>query len=64
MGKSKKMRVFDQLKRPTFSNEYLNLDKIVKFLSYDTIRQFDEELKNGQIGFDISWLLKKAESPA
>jgi hypothetical protein len=60
--RDRKSSVFKQLKRPTFSNDYLNLDKVVKFLSYDKIRQLDEELKNGQIGFDIDWLTKKAES--
>jgi len=59
--RDKKMRVFDQLRRPTFSNDYLHLDRVVKFLSYDNVRKFDEELKNGNLGFDVNWLAKKAE---
>ncbi|MDD5447962.1 MAG: hypothetical protein PHO53_02175 [Actinomycetota bacterium] len=61
--RERKTEVFRQLKRPTFSNKYLSLDKAVKFLSYNAVRQLDEELKSDQTGFDISWLLKKAESP-
>jgi len=61
--RDKKNRVFEQIKRPTFSNDYLSLDEVVKFLSYDTVRDLDEEIKNGQAGFDINWLTEKAESP-
>jgi len=60
--REKKTRVFDQLKRPTFANDYLHLDEVVKFLSYEKIRQLDQELKNDLVGFDINWLIKKAES--
>ncbi|MBZ9572483.1 hypothetical protein KJA15_04075 [Patescibacteria group bacterium] len=60
--RDKKNRVFRQLKRPTFSNDYLKLNEVVKFLSYDMVRELDESLKNGQAGFNIDWLIKKAES--
>lgn len=61
--RDKKNRVFGQLRRPTFSNDHLRLNEIVKFLSYDKIRQLDEEMKNGQSGFNIDWLTSVAESP-
>lgn len=57
----KKSRVFEQLSRPTFANPYLGLDKVVKFLSYDTVRQLDEDFKGDKVGFDIGWLTEKAE---
>ncbi|MFC1727570.1 hypothetical protein ACFL0Y_03535 [Patescibacteria group bacterium] len=60
-SRDKKFKVFDQLKRPTFANEYLSLDKVVKFLSYDSIRQLDEQTKNIQLGYNLDWLMKKAE---
>ncbi len=60
--RGKRSKVFEQLKRPTFSNAYLHLNEVVKFLSYDVVRQLDEELKNGQIGFNVDWLIEKAES--
>jgi len=61
-SRERKNKVFEQLRRPTFSSDYLSLDKIVRFLSYDSVRNLDETLKQGQAGFDIGWLIKKAES--
>lgn len=61
-SRDKKNKVFEQLRRPTFSNDYLSLDKAVKFISYDSIRNLDEDLKDKQIGLNIDWLTKKAES--
>jgi len=55
-------KVFEQLRRPTFSNEYLALDKCVKYLSYDSVRKLDTEIKKEQIGLNINWLLKEAEA--
>jgi hypothetical protein len=61
-GRDKRARVFEQVKRPTFTNDYLHLDKVIKFLPYDKVRELDETLKNGQAGFDINWLVQKAEA--
>jgi hypothetical protein len=60
--RNKRSRVFDQLKRPTFSNEYLKLDEVVKFLSYDRIRELDNDAKDKELGLDINWLTERAES--
>lgn len=60
--KERKNKVFDQLQRPTFANDYLSLNKVVKFLSYDSIRNLDNDFKNQQSEFNLDWLLKKAES--
>jgi len=60
--RDRKNKVFEQLNRPTFSNEYLGLDKVVKFLSYDLIREADENSKNDVSGFNIEWLSKIAQS--
>lgn len=62
--KAKKRKVFEQLQRPTFSSEYLNLDKVVKFLSYDGIRKLDAEVREDSVGFEIDWLTTKAEAPS
>lgn len=61
-SRERKNKVFEQLRRPTFSNEHINLDEAVKFLSYDKIRQLDEEVKNSQTGLDIDWLTRESES--
>jgi len=61
-NRERKNKVFDQLRRPTFSNDYLYLDKIVKFLSYDSVRELDEGFKEEKAGFNIDWLTQKGES--
>lgn len=61
-NRERRNKVFEQLRRPTFSNDYFSLDRIVKFLSYDSVRELDESLKNEQLGFNIDWLTKEAES--
>lgn len=58
----KKLKVFEQLRRPTFSSDYLALDKAVKFLSYDTVRELDESLKESQMGINIDWISSHASS--
>ncbi len=60
-SRDKKNKVFEQLRRPTFSNDYLSLDKAVRFVSYDSIRRLDEDLKD-KLGLNIDWLTKEAES--
>lgn len=57
----RKQKVFEQLKRPTFTNKYLRLDKVIRFLSYNKVREVDEQIKNENKAYDISWLLDKAE---
>lgn len=60
--RDRRIQVFNQLKRPTFSNDYLRLDREVRFLSYDKIRDLDENIKEDFLAFDIDWLTKEAES--
>ena len=59
--RERKQKVFNELQRPTFAHPYLNLDKVVKYLSYDSIRNLDETIKENPTRFDIDWLLKEAE---
>jgi len=61
-NRERKNKVFEQLRRPTFSNEYLKLNKVVKYLSYDTIRELDTDLKTDKSDINIDWLIKQAES--
>jgi hypothetical protein len=60
--RERRQKVFNELARPTFSNPYLNLDKVVKYLSYDSIRELDESIKDDPMRFDIDWLQDKAET--
>ena len=59
--RERRRKVFNELQRPTFAHPYLNLDKVVKYLSYDSIRNLDETIKENPTRFDIDWLLKEAE---
>jgi len=61
-NRNRKNKVFEQLRRPTFSNDYLALDRSVKYLSYDVVRNLDENLLQEQMGFNMDWLLNEAES--
>ena len=63
-NRERKNKVFEQLRRPTFSNDHLSLDRAVKFISYDSVRKLDENLKEEQAGFNLDWLAKEAESAA
>lgn len=42
-SRDRKNKVFNELQRPTFNNSYLNLKDAISFLSYDKIRQLDNE---------------------
>lgn len=59
--KQKRNRVFEQLRRPTFSNPYLQLDRAVSYLSYDSVRELDEARKSDDLSYDLNWLSSKAE---
>ena len=60
--RDKKSKVFAQLRRPTFANSYLQLDKYVRYLSYDAVRNLDENIKAESLtGFGISWLVEASE---
>lgn len=59
--RERRTKVFNELRRPTFSNPYLKLDKIIKYLSYDSVRELDETIKEDPMRFDIDWLNEKAE---
>lgn len=58
--RNRRSSVFEQLRRPTFSNDYLHLDKFVKYLSYDKVRELDDK-KSNQI-FDTEFITSSAES--
>ncbi|TKJ18831.1 MAG: hypothetical protein CEE43_17015 [Promethearchaeota archaeon Loki_b32] len=60
--RKRKNKVFTELRRPTFSNNYLALDRIIKFLSYDSVRELDHNFKGNKEDLNINWLLEKAES--
>jgi hypothetical protein len=56
----RKRRVFDELRRPTFSGPCLRLNEVIRFLGYQKIREIDESSKNAK-DFDTSVLLAAGE---
>lgn len=58
--KERKYKVFDQLKRPTFSAYGLKLDQKVGYLDYDTVRKLDHEYVNKENSGLSPDVIKKA----
>jgi hypothetical protein len=55
----KRNRLVEQLKRPTF--RYLNLDRKVRYLSYETVNQIDDFARNMNGGLNVDLISGKAE---
>jgi hypothetical protein len=58
----KRRKVFEELRRPTFSGPCLQMDKVVNYLSYEALRKFDYRVAEGS--FDISEFKGVSESIA
>lgn len=56
-----KLRVSEQVKRPTFSNPYLKLNEAIKFLSYERIRELDQKFSDTPYGLTTEMVLNTAE---
>ncbi|MBV9183272.1 MAG: hypothetical protein JO356_18370 [Acidobacteria bacterium] len=59
-SENRKKKVFDELKRPTFSGPCLRLHEVIKFLGYDKVRKLDDVSKNAK-EFDSGALLAASE---
>src|SRR3989344_4014370 len=60
-SRERRNKVFSELRRPTFSNPYFNMNKVVSFLSYDKIRQMDESLKAPNANINVDFLASESE---
>lgn len=56
----KRKKVFNELRRPTFSGPCLRLDQVVRYLGYDKIREIDEAFKDKTV-FNAEELLNAGE---
>lgn len=56
-----KPRVIQQIKRPTFSNPYLKLREVLKFLSYEKIREMDERFSSNRFSLTTEMIIGNAE---
>ncbi|PYV47286.1 MAG: hypothetical protein DMG92_16580 [Acidobacteria bacterium] len=59
-SKERKRRVFEELKRPTFSGPCLRLNEVIRFLGYDQVRDIDEASKSAS-NFDSRIVFSASE---
>jgi hypothetical protein len=60
-SEDRKRKVFEELRRPTFSGPCLRLHELIKFLGYEKLRDIDESSKKAK-DFDTGSLLAASES--
>src|SRR3954451_7453905 len=47
-SEERRKRVFEELRRPTFSGPCLRLNEVIRFLAYEKVRQIDESSKDSK----------------
>ncbi len=57
----RKRRVFEELRRPTFSGPCLRLNEVIRFLGYEKVREIDESAKTA-VNFDTNVLVGAGEN--
>lgn len=60
-SEARKKKVFEELRRPTFSGPCLRLNEVIRFLGYEKLREIDEWSKNTK-DFDADILQTAGES--
>lgn len=60
-SRDRRNKVFNELQRPTFNNPFLRLNEAVSFLSYDKVREMDENLKEQNANVDLGFLVSIGE---
>jgi hypothetical protein len=60
-SEDRRRKVFEELRRPTFSGPCLRLNEVIRFLGYEKVREIDESSKNAK-DFDTNTLLAAGES--
>jgi hypothetical protein len=59
-SEDRRRKVFDELRRPTFSGPCLRLNEVIRFLGYEKLREIDESSKNAK-DFDTNTVLAAGE---
>jgi hypothetical protein len=59
-SEERRKRVFDELRRPTFSGPCLRSNEVIRFLGYQKVREIDEASKDSK-NFDATVLFTAAE---
>lgn len=63
-SRDRKNKVFQELQRPTFNNPFLKLGEVLSFLSYDKVREIDENFKDENANITLDFLIKQGERAA
>lgn len=59
--REKRPQVFEQVRRPTFSNPYLKLREAIRFLTYDNVRDLDEKFSDKKYGLTTEMVVNSGE---
>lgn len=59
--REKRPQIFEQVRRPTFSNPYLKLKEAIRFLSYENVRDLDEKFSAKDYGLTTEFVIKAGE---
>ncbi len=59
--RNRRNKVFSELRRPTFDNPFLKLPEAISFLSYDKVRELDEQVKNADSNISLDFLVSQGE---
>jgi hypothetical protein len=59
-SEDRQRKVFEELRRPTFSGPCLRLNEVIRFLGYEKLRELDESSKNAK-DFDPKAVLAAGE---
>jgi hypothetical protein len=59
-SEDRRRKVFEELRRPTFSGPCLRLNEVIRFLGYEKLREMDESSKNAK-DFDTNTMLAAGE---
>jgi len=59
-SEDRRRKVFEELRRPTFSGPCLRLNEVIRFLGYEKLREIDESSKNAK-DFDTNTMLTAGE---
>lgn len=60
-SEDRRRKVFEELRRPTFSGPCLRLNEVIRFLGYEKLREMDESSKDAK-DFDTNTMLAAGES--
>ena len=59
-SEDRRRKVFEELRRPTFSGPCLRLNEVIRFLGYEKVREIDESSKSAR-DFDTNTMMAAGE---